>query len=199
MTVNKAVVQQTLSKSLLGNPEKPMQCTKGAWELHPKTIHVGTEDKTDWVDLDKVCRVWMWEACLAEKATLPRVEAFADTEPRLAENTHGQEQGNCGHFWCAYNFKVMAWISTGKYHHGMTLLAWTLVWMMLWYYRYLNNEINKKGFLVLRSKNSLSKLYSQIIDTMCYATDPCSQISGHVLLLLVPMKLCPVWKSRGFI
>lgn len=29
---------------------------------------------------------------------LTRMEAFVDTEPRLAENTHGQEQGNCGHF-----------------------------------------------------------------------------------------------------
>lgn len=29
---------------------------------------------------------------------LTRMEAFVDTEARLAENTHGQEQGNCGHF-----------------------------------------------------------------------------------------------------
>lgn len=55
------------------------------------------------------------------------MEVFADTEPRLAENTHGQEQGNCGHFWCAYNLKVVAWISTGKYHQGMMVSAWIVV------------------------------------------------------------------------
>lgn len=69
----------------------------------------------------------MWEACLTEKAMLTRMEVFADTEPRLAENTHGQAQGNCGHFWCAYNFKVVAWISTGKYHQGMMVSAWIVV------------------------------------------------------------------------
>lgn len=69
----------------------------------------------------------MCEACLTEKAMLTRMEVFADTEPRLAENTHGQEQGNCGHFWCAYNFKVVAWISTGKYHRGMMPSAWIVV------------------------------------------------------------------------
>lgn len=68
---------------------------------------------------DDVCRAQTWEACYNERATLTRIEAFADTEPRLAENTHGQEQGNCGQFWCAYNFKVVAWISTGKYLKGM--------------------------------------------------------------------------------
>lgn len=29
---------------------------------------------------------------------LTGMEVFVDTEPRLAENTHGQEQGNYGHF-----------------------------------------------------------------------------------------------------
>lgn len=33
-----------------------------------------------------------------ERAALTRTEAFTDTQPRLAENTHGQEQDNCGHF-----------------------------------------------------------------------------------------------------
>lgn len=57
----------------------------------------------------------MWEAHYNERVTLKRMESFADTKPRLAENTHGQEKGNCGPFWCAYNFKVVGWTSTGKY------------------------------------------------------------------------------------
>lgn len=40
----------------------------------------------------------MQEACLTETAMLTGMEAFVDTEPRLVENTRGQEQGNCGHF-----------------------------------------------------------------------------------------------------
>lgn len=54
-----------------------------------------------------------------------RDTGVADTQTGwLAENTHGQELGNCGRFWCAHNFKVVAWISTGKYlksMHGIRL------------------------------------------------------------------------------
>lgn len=39
---------------------------------------------------------------------------FTDTEPRLAENTHGQELGNCGRFRCDYNFKVVGQIPTSE-------------------------------------------------------------------------------------
>lgn len=74
---------------------------------------------------DHVWTAWTWEACYNERATLTRIEPFTDTEPRLAENTHGQEQGNCGRFWCAYNFKVVGWISTGKYLKGMYIIGLT--------------------------------------------------------------------------
>lgn len=129
-------------KHSVTNTQKHTDSGKGTWECHPRgCYHKGGNwgwDRLVVVNVwDKVCRARMWEACLNEKAMLTRMEVFADTESRLAENTHGQEQGNCGHFWCAYNFKVAAWISTGKYYQGMMLSAWIVVWMMLWYSRYL--------------------------------------------------------------
>lgn len=84
-------------------------------------IQLGPEAETDgWLlTSGAIWRARTWQARYNERATLTRIEPFTDTEPRLAENTHGQEQGNCGRFWCAYNFKVVGWISTGKYLKSM--------------------------------------------------------------------------------
>lgn len=67
---------------------------------------------------DDVWRAQTW-GMFQWNATLTRIELFADTVPRLAENTRRQERGNCGRFWCAYNFKVVGQIPTGTDLRGM--------------------------------------------------------------------------------
>lgn len=52
---------------------------------------------------------------------LTGMEAFADAESRLAENTHGQEQGNYGHFLVCLRLEVLRLQGCGlDFHRQVT-------------------------------------------------------------------------------